>query len=67
MKPQIVAYRTNGHWNVMVHLANNTVKLFADLIADMALAVVALFQRRGASVAEMASTRFLDLLLAAAV
>lgn len=68
MKPhQIVTYRTNGHWNVMIHAADGLVRVFTDLIADMALAVVRLFQRKGASVAEMASKRYLDLMLDANV
>ena len=67
MKPQIVTYRTNGTWNVMIHAADGALRIFTSLIADMALAVVRLFQRRGASVAEMASKRFLSLMLDAGV
>lgn len=67
MKAQIVTYRNNGHWNVMIHAANGAIRIFTDMIADMALAVVRLFQRKGASVAEMAGKRFLALMLDANV
>jgi hypothetical protein len=62
-KDQIIAYRSNGHWNVLIHMADGVIRLFSDMIAPLALAVVRLFQRRGCAVAEMAGTRYLDLLL----
>jgi hypothetical protein len=64
-RDQIVAYRNNGHWNVLVHLVDGTVKVFTDMMAALAQAVVAIWQRRGASIAEIAGDKYLDLLLSA--
>lgn len=65
VRDQIIAYRDNGHWNILVHMVDGRVRVFKGMIAAVAQAVVALFQRRGAHIPEVAGERYLDLLLAA--
>jgi hypothetical protein len=64
-RPQIVPRRTNGHWSVLVHTVTNVVQVFADLTAEIAMAVIRIFQMKGGSVVELAGEDYLDLMLTA--